>query len=244
VPGCFSSSWGVKERSFSFLMFVAFAMHVLLKVFIATESARRLNEDRRSGALELLLVSPLSISQILSGQASALRRMFTGPISILTIVNVFVLGLVAGPDPMKMEGQAQVATCELLFGGLVLMFLDAWALSWVGMLMGYRKRRHHWAIFATLLRILLLPWLGAFFFFLLSIGGRASPDTFIALALFYFFLVGLFDAALVAWARQSLRAELREVTRIQGYPLVPGWNAGGTPSTKLNELNELQGGNG
>jgi hypothetical protein len=220
VPGCFSSSWRVKEPCFSLLMFVAFAMHVLLKVFITTEAARRFNEDRRSGALELLLVSPLSIPQIISAQAAALRNMFVGPMSILATVNLFVLWLVAGPDPMNMRGEGQVMMCELYFGGLVLMFMDGWALSWVGMLMGYRIRRHHWAIFATLLRIVLLPWLGAFFFFLLSVGGRSSPDTFIALALFYFFFVGLFDAALVAWSRQSLTVELRETTRTGAYPLV------------------------
>jgi hypothetical protein len=223
VPGCFSSSWRVKEPSFSFLMFVAFAMHVVLKVFIATEAARRFNEDRRSGALELLVVSPLSISQIISAQAAALRNMFVGPMLVVAVVNAFVLWLVAGPDPMNMRGDGQVMICELYFGGLVLMFLDAWALSWVGMLMGYRKRRHHWAIFATLLRIVLLPWLGAFFFFLLSVGGRSSADTFIALALFYFFFVGLFDAALVAWARQSLSVELRETTRTAAYPAA--WSA-------------------
>ena len=55
-------------------MFLAFVMHLLLKVFVATEASRRLNEDRRSGALELLLVSPLSISQIISAQTAALRQ--------------------------------------------------------------------------------------------------------------------------------------------------------------------------
>jgi hypothetical protein len=173
--------------------------------------------------LELLLVSPLSISQIISAQAAALRSMFVAPLAILAILNSFVLWLIAGPDPMNMRGDGQVMMCELYFGGLVLLFLDAWALSWVGMLMGYRKRRHHWAIFGTLLRIVLLPWLGAFFFFLLSVGGRGSPDTFIALALFYFFFVGLFDAALVAWAHQSLMSELREMSGIKP----PVWTAAG-----------------
>jgi ABC-type transport system involved in cytochrome c biogenesis permease component len=216
VPGCFSSSWRIKEPCFSFLMFGAFAMHLLLKVFITTEAARRLNEDRRSGALELLLVSPLNISQIISAQASALRAMFVSPVLILVAVNAFMLWLVAGPDPMRMHGDGQAMMCELYFGGLALLFLDAWALTWVGMLMGFRKRRHHWAIFAALGRIVLLPWLGIFFFgLLIATSGGPSTGGFIALALFYFIFAGLFDAALAAWAHQGLLTELREAPGLQ-----------------------------
>ena len=223
VPGCFSPSSRVKDPSFTVLMFTAFAMHFLVKVFVALEASRRLNEDRRSGALELLLVTPLSLRQIISGQTLALRKMFISPMAIVVMVNVFMVWLVGGPDPMRMRGEGQVMMCEAYFGGLLLLFMDAWALGRVGMLMGFRRRRHHWAIFATLFRIVLLPWLVVFFFMLTVASGRGlSSGDFIALTLFYFIFTALFDAGLAAWAHNALLTELREVSGVQSFPTIAG----------------------
>src|SRR6185295_7681410 len=99
-----SSSRWAKGPAFTVLMFTAFGMHFLLKVFIALEASRRLNEDRRSGALELLLVTPLSLRQIISGQALALRKMFISAMAIVVMVNIFMLWLVGGPDPVHSGG--------------------------------------------------------------------------------------------------------------------------------------------
>jgi len=225
APGCFSSSMRMKEPSFTVLMLTAFGMHFLLKVFVALEASRRLNEDRRSGALELLLVTPMSLRQIISGQTIALQKMFIVPVAIVVMVNLFMLWLAAVPDPMRMRGEAQVMMCEAYFGGLVMLFLDTWALGRVGMLMGYRKRRHHWAIFATLFRIILLPWLAVFFFMLtIASGGGFSSEAFIVLILFYFIFAALFDTALVSWATQALLAELREAPGMWLSPLIAGIN--------------------
>ncbi len=60
-------------------LFTAYALHQVAKYLVAVEATRQLIEDRRSGALELLLVTPLGEDQILFGQRRALQVQFSGP---------------------------------------------------------------------------------------------------------------------------------------------------------------------
>jgi hypothetical protein len=62
-------------------------------VWIASQACRFLVDARRSGLMELLLVSPLAERDIVSGQWRALRRMFGIPVLLLIIVGVIGAGL-------------------------------------------------------------------------------------------------------------------------------------------------------
>lgn len=63
-------------------------------IWIVTEAALRLVEERQIGAFELLLCTPLDRDAILQGQAMALRRMFLFPLILLIGVDLW---LVMGP---------------------------------------------------------------------------------------------------------------------------------------------------
>ncbi|MBI3876020.1 MAG: ABC transporter permease subunit [Verrucomicrobia bacterium] len=56
------------------------SLHYGLLVWIAFQAANRFVEDRRGGALELLLATPVSVEEILRGRMAALRRQFGWPI--------------------------------------------------------------------------------------------------------------------------------------------------------------------
>ena len=71
-----------------------FIAHLLLVVWIVTESAQRLCEERQSGALELLLTTPLDERGIFTGQAMGLRRLFLWPALVLLGVDLWwILGM-------------------------------------------------------------------------------------------------------------------------------------------------------
>src|SRR6185436_11763696 len=55
------------DPAFATCIFIAYGMHLFLKTLITVEASRRMSEDRQSGALELLLVTPLPVSVILTG---------------------------------------------------------------------------------------------------------------------------------------------------------------------------------
>ena len=60
-------------------IFCAGAIHALLSLRLAVVAADRFGDDRRSGALELLLSTTISVREIIRGHWQGLRRQFTGP---------------------------------------------------------------------------------------------------------------------------------------------------------------------
>jgi len=220
--GCYSPSSRTKDTCFGIVMFLGYGIHQVLKALIAIEASRRLSEDRQSGALELLLVTPLSISKILSGQRRALRETFRWPIIIAALLNLCMFLLITGKNPLRMNGDDRVVFCEMYIGGAIMLVLDAFALSWVGMAMAMKKRGHHRAIYATFARVMLPPWLAILLFIFLGIGGGRinSGDMigFISLWLIGSVIIDLIQAGA---ARTRLTGLLRERS-IQQNIRIPG----------------------
>jgi ABC-type multidrug transport system, permease component len=209
--GCYSSRSGTRDTCFGIVMVLGYGIHQVLKALIAIEASRRLSEDRQSGALELLLVTPLSISKILSGQRRALRETFRWPIFFAALVNLLMFLLLTGKNPLHMNGEGRVVFCEIFIGGAILLPLDASALGWVGMSMALKKRGHHRAIYATFARVLLPSWLAILLFIFLGIGGaHFNTGDMIAFVGMWLFGSALVDLVQAGSARAGLAGLLRE----------------------------------
>lgn len=76
---------------------MAMAAQILFCIWIITESAARLVEERHSGSFELLLCTPLDREAILHGQWLALRRMFLLPMLLLLGVDLWLICNDRGP---------------------------------------------------------------------------------------------------------------------------------------------------
>lgn len=185
--GCYSSSSRTRDTCFGIVIFMGYGLHQVLKALVAIEASRRLSDDRQSGALELLLVTPLSSSDILSGQRRALQQTYRWPVLVVALTNLCLLLLITGKNPLRMSGTDQVVFLEIFICGAVLLPLDAFALGWIGMSMAMKKRGHHRAIFATLARVMLPPWLAVMIFFFLGIGGIhwSSGDMIVVIGLWF-----------------------------------------------------------
>jgi hypothetical protein len=209
--GCYSSSGRTKDICFGIVMFLSYGIHQVLKALFAIEASRRLSEDRQSGALELLLVTPLPVSKILSGQRRALREAFRWPMILAAIVNLGMFVLMAGLNPVHMDDKDRVVFSEMFIGGGLMLVLDAVALSWVGMSMAVKKRGHHRAIYSTFARVMLPPWLAILLFIFLNIGGTnfngSDMIVFVGLWLFGCVIVDLVQASI---ARAGLAGLFRE----------------------------------
>ena len=72
-------------------IFIMVILNAALKWWAASEAARRLSDDRRSGGLELLLSTPLSEQEILRGQRRALLHQFAGPVGVVLVVDFLLL---------------------------------------------------------------------------------------------------------------------------------------------------------
>ncbi|HUR44306.1 MAG TPA: ABC transporter permease subunit [Candidatus Saccharimonadales bacterium] len=123
--------------------------HTVLKFWIALEAGRCLGVDRKNGALELLLSTPLSVREIVGGHMLALRRLFLAP--ALTIAGADFIFLLTTKDD-----QSSV----LLWSAGIISFLSDMAVLgpvalWLGMISKSTTR----AAAAAVVRIMVLPWM-------------------------------------------------------------------------------------
>jgi ABC-type transport system involved in multi-copper enzyme maturation permease subunit len=196
----------------TFLLF-----HALLKVWLISEASSRLCEDRNSGALELLLSTPLGVADILRGQWLALRKQFLLPVVTALVLEACLL-IQAGP--FKWIGRDE-NLAPLFIAGMVMLVADLFALGWVAMWTGLTARTHHRAILTAALLVLVLPWVA--FQVIVSfwdpganaVGTRDDP---VLRQAVLWVAIGLVTDIVLAfgWARPRLRREFREVV-LQRY---------------------------
>ncbi len=134
----------------------AFLLSVAMKALIGSEAGRRLLEDRKIGAMELLLATPLSVREILHGQALALYRQFGGPVVVMLLAD-FVL-LVAGLNQSQLSLPERPYWLWVGLAGMVMFVADAIALYWMGLWLALAVKNPRHAFGAALAPILTLPW--------------------------------------------------------------------------------------
>ncbi len=201
----------------------AWVVNLALRYWFAGEATRCMAEQRKVGALELLLSTPLRVEEILRGQWLALRRQFIGPMMAVLIVEVvFMLASVKEAVPEE----ERFFWFALWSGGMLMLIADCCAIYVIGLWQGLIARNPLRALGATLVRVLAFPW--AMYGGVLLVvallqmgtrGFRSSPTWIFFLGLWFGLGIGtdmLFG--MLAW--QKLRNEFRLAAQ-QQY-LAPG----------------------
>ncbi len=85
-----------------------------------------------------------------------MRYLFALPVTLL-LVGELVLAILSMERAFRQELVLQQVF--MIACGLLLMVVDAWALTWVGMLSGLRARQAQNAVYGTIFLLLGLPWL-------------------------------------------------------------------------------------
>jgi len=197
--------------------------HGALKCWIASAVVYRLAEDRRSGALDLLLSTRLTDREILVGQWRALVRQFAAPVAVVLLANTFLCRA-----ELQAAGSLDRDFIILLFAarGLVLV-LDAVALAWLGPWIAVSTRRPNQAAVRTLACVVGLPWVllvGGYFTWLIANSLRQSwqdPSEYQSLAI-WFFIVLAVDLVVMAVAHTRLQRDFRRVAS-EPFPARAGW---------------------
>jgi hypothetical protein len=166
---CCASDWALRmiapasnmEDQLVVWIWAAIQLHIFLLAKVGSAACERLGSDRQSGALELLLCTPLSVSTILRGQWQALRRQLAGAVLIAWLIHGVVLFhacamfFLSGSKPVRLGellvvsfrnlwARFPVAPWEESFAvlcilGAALVLAAHWiTLGWVGMWMGLR----------------------------------------------------------------------------------------------------------
>jgi ABC-type transport system involved in multi-copper enzyme maturation permease subunit len=149
---------------------MAIVLNSILKLWVGSEAGRRFAEDRHSGALELVVSTPLSVKEILRGQWLALRRQFLGP--LLTVIGVELIFLAASLQRESLS--AQPLNPALWVVGLVMLVADLWALGWAGMWEAMTAKKPNYVTGKTVARILVAPWVA--YVAILIVGAYLTRD--------------------------------------------------------------------
>lgn len=183
-----------KPLAVSWAMGVGLAVHFVLLSWVAWRACYQVGEGARSGALELLLTTPLTAEQILLGQWEALRRTFQGPVLLLAGCELgFVLAFAfAANDPEA----ALVGVLSLLLVSSMALS-DYFAVANYGMWTALRTRRPGPAAMRTVLFVAVIPLLASVF------------SVFCACVLPFIWLVK--NALFLSIAREKLRHHFREM---------------------------------
>jgi ABC-type transport system involved in multi-copper enzyme maturation permease subunit len=141
-----------------------------LKLWLALQASRFFVDAIRNGAMELVLVAPVSAGQIVHSQWTALWRTFLIP--ALVAVGLKIAGGVA----MILEMQRSMAGVSSapgfnflqyqavsLASSLINFIADLVALSWFGMWLGLTNRKTSVAVVKNVSFVLALPWLALMF---------------------------------------------------------------------------------
>ena len=211
-------------------VFTAIILHMAFKFWVASEACLRLGPDHRSGALELLLSTPLTVREILRGQMLALRRQFFWP--VLLVAGLDFLFLFTALHRLGSAGDNQWIWFCL---GTILTFVaDAYTLCWVGMWIGLIAKHPNRATLATFARVVVLPcgaWAAVVILtILVQLGSRLIRTEEISMLLWFAFGIAN-DVALFVWSRHRLLRDLRVVATQRFVPgrRVFGWWASRKP---------------
>jgi len=166
-----------------FVILWAIFAHYVLCLWIAIQAPRRLADDKESGALELLLCTPVKPAEIVRGCMMILRRRFGRGLLALLLLDAF-FGLACfsehgGWGKFRADPFLRLTICAL-----VVAPVQAYSLARIGIYEGLVQTTSLRATFMTAWNAGLLPWISWFAFMLgletsqryLRLPGRITDD--------------------------------------------------------------------
>jgi len=155
------ASWLLVSTAFSnslvgVLVLVALGVHLVIALCVVTQACHFFADARSTGALELLLCTPLPVPQIVEGHRLALKRIFGPPVATLIAIefviafgHVVLAKSLGGGEGLMVLGA--VAIC------LPVLVLDLYAAGEYGMWLGLTSKKATQAVTKTALYVIILP---------------------------------------------------------------------------------------
>lgn len=138
--------------------------HCLLGLWLVLQAPRRLSDDKHSGALELLLCTPLSPQTIVKGLMRVLLRRYGIVFLGLVALDAFLVFAYYTRDG-GWRGLRQQSEFTLFFWGAIVFPVQLYSLARIALYQGLVQPNSLRASFAAVWRVGLLPW--ALFFILM-----------------------------------------------------------------------------
>lgn len=129
---------------------VWFVIHLIFQFWLAGDAAHAFASDRRSGALELLLGTPLQVREIAAGIEQTFKRRFLWPTLALSLVDALLA--------FRLLASGQGVAALMIGGGTAMFLFYCGCVCRVGLWRGLVSMHSAIATLGTVWRILFLPW--------------------------------------------------------------------------------------
>ncbi len=192
---------------FAIAIYSLYFLHFIWKTMVASDALRRLHHDRRSGALEQLLVTPLPVEQILLAQLNRTFLLFAPSAIALGIANFIFFTQTYLTDMFS-----------ICIGGTVFLLIDARTLIWRAMLQALKPSRYPVAILRVT-GITLLPPIFVLMLVMWSSAGRGISSYEMSVRfLVWFTACAIYDTVLIQMAKAKLKWRFRELASEPSKP--------------------------
>lgn len=207
-------------------MTTAICVNLGLRYWFACEATRSLAENRKAGALELLLSTPLEVKDILRGHWLALRRQFLGPLLAVILVELLFMLATVRED---VADDDRIFWSLLWLGGMLILVADLVVLVWLGMWQALTAKNALRAAGGSLVRVLVLPWVAYGLILLILVlrvfslrAAQSNPSWKFFVGLWFGLRIGV-DIIFGAWARQKLLTGFRLAAQQQYESRAKSW---------------------
>ena len=199
------------------------AMVFINRVWIAAMACRFLVEARRSGALEIILTTPLAIKTILRGRRRALLRLFFWPVLAIAVLHWWFVWGTWRPMVNQPNNAVFLRLQSLHAAGSLISFLtDVAALSAVGGWLSVSSRNPRVIVLKTFLIVTLVPWLLQYFINTSRIVQSLTVGNYYRQSLVWPTIWVVKNSLLFGWAAWKMRRHFRAAAA-QTY----GWRRSG-----------------
>ncbi|MGA2748947.1 MAG: ABC transporter permease subunit [Verrucomicrobiota bacterium] len=167
VAYSYTASVSSTSVSFKISSWFAGALALALEFWLASQVSRFYVDGKRSGFLELLLVTPVRPAEVVQGHWHALRNLFLAPMATLLFLNLAVgtfqiLSMPAGAPLLGVLGGATVQALVLVLSQTAWV-TGLFAIAWFSIWMGLASQRISVAVLKTFCYVKILPWFGVYF---------------------------------------------------------------------------------
>jgi ABC-type transport system involved in multi-copper enzyme maturation permease subunit len=207
---CVSATNSRSEPGFVAAFCAVYALHLATRIQFALTATERWHDDRKSGALEILLVTPVSDVDVIRAHHASVKRAFRPALMGLLGLNVVLeLATLGFYDRLHMGNGAGAVFTVFFIGGAVLTIADFAALRWLTLTESLRSPTQLKAATRSICRLLLGAWAAFAIAWLVAVQSNQGET---AAAIFFFWLILslLYDWALVKSCRDWIRLGLRE----------------------------------
>jgi hypothetical protein len=157
--------WKAQDNLWNLWGVLSWLSVALLYLWMASQAGRFFIQARRTGLIELLLVAPLTVKQVVQGQWRAIVRMFAAPVGLLLLVELVggclayrtTWGTAVPPrwHTLAALGTASASTLSTL--------ASLAAVAWFGMWMGMTSKNASLVTLKTVAFVKVIPFLAIYF---------------------------------------------------------------------------------